>query len=398
MESNPIRIETRTTPAAPPVLTVDALVDATPASRDRYVDLLRALSIAVVVLWHWVFSITQWSRHDALTMPNPIDSLPGAWLTTWVLQIMPVFFLVGGYANLAGWESSERKGGGSQAFLAGRLRRLARPVGIYVGCWAVADLALRLAWGADASVLRWGMVVFVPLWFLGVYVGVIVLAPLTIAAHRRFGLLVPVTLGGAILASDRLRFEHGVGAAGVATSVLVWLFVHQLGYFWRDGSLAATGRRGATLLAAGGLATLVTLTAVGPYPRSMVSTSDSEISNMYPTTAPIAALAAFQLGLVLLAAPAMRRWLERRRVWRVVVSVNAVAMTIFCWHMTALIGAIAVFEAAGGRLGTEADTGWWLQRPLWLAAPGVLLAGLVAVFARFELPGRPVRTPRSRMT
>jgi hypothetical protein len=40
------------TPAAAPRPGVDDLVDATPASRDRVVDLLRAVSICVVVLWH----------------------------------------------------------------------------------------------------------------------------------------------------------------------------------------------------------------------------------------------------------------------------------------------------------------------------------------------------------
>jgi hypothetical protein len=32
-------------------------------------------------------------------------------LATWVLQIMPVFFLVGGYANLAGWQRAQATGG-----------------------------------------------------------------------------------------------------------------------------------------------------------------------------------------------------------------------------------------------------------------------------------------------
>jgi hypothetical protein len=30
-------------------------------------------------------------------MPNPIHVVPGGWLATWLLQVMPVFFLVGGY-------------------------------------------------------------------------------------------------------------------------------------------------------------------------------------------------------------------------------------------------------------------------------------------------------------
>src|SRR5918996_4623400 len=106
-----------------PASTIDTLVDATPASRDRVVDLLRAVSIGVVVLWHWTFSITHW-RDGSLRMPNPIDTVPGLWSLTWLLQVMPLFFLVGGYSNLAGWSSTPVAG----AFWRKRFSRLLRPV------------------------------------------------------------------------------------------------------------------------------------------------------------------------------------------------------------------------------------------------------------------------------
>ena len=131
---------------------VDALVAATPASRDRVVDLLRAASICVVVAWHWSLSVTHW--HDGrLTMPNPVGDVPGLWAATWVLQVMPVFFFVGGYANLAGWQAVTRDGGGGPV----------RPWPGWPGWprrWSVARLlaggggALRASGGR--SVLAWG--------------------------------------------------------------------------------------------------------------------------------------------------------------------------------------------------------------------------------------------------
>jgi hypothetical protein len=134
-------------------------------------------------------------------------------------------------------------------------------------------------------------------------------------------------------------------------------------------------------------------TTVGPYPSSMVAVRGGAISNMFPTTACIAALAVLQTGLVLLARPRAERWLARRGPWRVVVAVNAVAMTVFAWHMTALVAVIGVATALGFTLPSEATPTWWLLRPLWLVAPGVVLAGLLALFARLELPGR---TPNRR--
>lgn len=368
-------------------LTVDAMVDATPPSRDRFVDLLRAVSIAVVILWHWVFSITHWNRAGALTMPNPVGDVRLLWLVTWLLQVMPLFFLVGGFANLAAWEATERRGGSWADFARSRLRRLLRPVAVFAGVWAVGDAVARALVPGYTSVLSWGRVVFVPLWFLGMYSAVVLLAPLTIALHRRGRELTVVALGSAILIADLGRFRFGIGWLGYVNAGLVFVFAHQLGYFWRDGQLTAGPRRRLWAIVVAGLTALVVLTNLGVYPRSMVAVRGEAVSNMFPTTACIAALAVLQLGVVLLVRPAAERWLERRRVWKAVVSVNAVAMTLFTWHMTALVAVIGAAGLVGARLGDDATASWWAARPLWIVLPGLVLAGLVALFSRFELPG-----------
>jgi hypothetical protein len=141
-------------------------------------------------------------------------------------------------------------------------------------------------------------------------------------------------------------------------------------------------------LALGGLAALIVLTTFGPYPHSMVAIRGEGVSNMFPPNLAVAALGMFQAGLALLLRPALNRWLAGRRPWKVVVSVNAVAMTIFTWHMTAYVAAIALVEVLGGTLGDRPTAGWWLQRPLWLALPGAFLAAVLAIFSRFELRGR----------
>jgi len=369
---------------------LDALVDATPASRDRVVDLLRAASIGVVVLWHWTLSVTHW--HDGrLSMPNPVADVPGLWAATWVLQVMPVFFFVGGYANLAGWQATTRDGGGAARFLRARLRRLAAPLVPWLGCWLAVDLAVRA--GGGRSVLDWGLVVFVPLWFLAVYAGVIASVPVTARLHAAHGGPVLVALAAGIAVADAVRLGTGAGGPvpGLAGSALVWLWCHQLGYFWRDGTLVAGGRRRAAALAAAGLGALVALTRLGPYPRAMVAVRGDDLSNMFPTTACIAALAAFQLGLVLLARPALERWLSRRAPWRAVVAANGLALPVFCWHMTALVVVIGLYERAGFTLADRPTAAWWAARPLWLAGPALVLAAIVG------LPrSRAVRCGRAR--
>jgi len=392
---------------------IDDLVDATPAARDRVVDLLRAVSIGVVVLWHWSLSITHW-RAGALTMPNPVGDVPGLWAATWVLQVMPVFFVVGGYANLAGWEAVGRGGDGAVGrFLRSRMRRLLGPLIPWLGCWLVADLAWRAAGGR--SVLAWGMVVFVPLWFLGVYAGVVLAVPVTARMHARWRWRVPAALAAAALAADVLRLGPDVGGAvvGLAGSACVWLFCHQLGYFWRDGTLSiqidtrdaavevggcrsvsmvAAGRRRAGALVAAGLGGLVVLTAVGPYPAAMVAVRGTGTSNMFPTTACIAALATFQLGVVLWLHPRLDALLRRRAAWRAVVAANGLAMPVFCWHMTALVAFLWLYERAGFTLAAEPTGGWWLTRPVWVVGPGLVLGAVLLGLRRTQRDLPPTRS------
>jgi Acyltransferase family len=372
---------------------LDRLVAATPPDRDRTVDTLRAFSIAVVVVWHWVLSVTHRAYSGAygeLVMPSPIAQVPLAWLATWLLQVMPVFFLVGGYANLVAWEHSHQRAG---PFLRRRLTRLLRPTGVFVAVWAVAEAVLLVTVPGYPGVLAYGLVVFTPLWFVGAYLWVVLMVPLTAAAHRRAAVPSVMLLGAAVVAVDAVRFGVGLEAAGLVNSALVWLFVHQLGYLWRDGVLDPPLRhRG---LAAAGFTALVIVAALDVYPRSMVATVGAELSHMWPTTAGIAALAVFQLGVILLLRPRLAAWTRRRRVWKAVVAGNAVIMTVFLWHMTALLAAFVFVEWAGLPIYPTPTAAWWAQRPLWLVLPAVPLAVLVAVFARVEIHGHDAGAQRT---
>jgi hypothetical protein len=229
------------------------------------------------------------------------------------------------------------------------------------------------------------MVVFVPLWFLGVYAAVVAAVPLTARLHARFGARVLVALAAGIALADGVRLGLGRGgpAVGLVGSALVWLWCHQLGYFWRDGSLLAGGWRQAGVVAAAGLAALVLLTGPGPYSHSMVAVRGEASSNLFPTSACVAALAAVQLGLALLARPRLEAWLAGRRPWRAVVAANGLAMPVFCWHVTALVVFLGLYERAGYTLADRPTAAWWLSRPLWVVGPGLVLAALLAGMRRF---------------
>jgi len=277
------------------------------------------------------------------------------------------------------------------AFVAARLRRLLAPTAVFLAVWASVAAATELAGWQSSEVLRLATRTIVqPLWFLGVYLGVVGLAPLMYAAHRRWGVRVPVALVVAAGVVDAIRLLGDVEAVGALNVALVWLAAHQLGFLYADGVLT---RRVGVGLVLGGLVSTVTLTVVlGWYPVSMVGLPGAGVSNMNPPTLALVAHGAWLTGLVVLARRPVTRWLARPSVWTSVVAANGVVMTVFLWHLTALF-ALAAAVSVG--LPTPAPGGalWWVTRPVWLAVLAALLLPLVLVFRRFERPGRAPSSP-----
>ncbi len=62
-------------------------------------------------------------------------------------------------------------------------------------------------------------------------------------------------------------------------------------------------------------------------------------------------------------------------------------MTLFLWHMTAYLVAILLLWPLGFGHEHEPTARWWLERFVWIAVPGALLAALIALFGRFETQG-----------
>lgn len=360
------------------------LAEATPATRDRVVDAVRAAAISVVILWHWVGSLTHRGLDGTVVMPNPIDEVPGGWLATWVLNVVPLFFVVGGFANLAAWDASRAD---TAAFLRRRLSRLLAPVAVWVTLWLAVELVAALVAAAGSGRHRWLWQwfpgVLTPLWFVLAYVGVTVAVPLTARWHRRHGTRALAVLAGAVVLGDVLARGWGLSVVGWVSGALVWVAVHQLGYVWRDRG-EGFGARTRAATAVTGLGALLVLTGLLGYPRSMVAVQGQGESNLWPPNATVLALAVFQLGLVWLLAPAAAALLRRRRVWQPVVAVNAAALTLFVWHMTAYAAVFWLTERIGLAPGGRPTSDWVVARPLWLLAPGLVLALLVAIFVRFE--------------
>ncbi|MFJ9310494.1 acyltransferase family protein [Streptomyces cyaneofuscatus] len=377
---------------------VRVLAEATPDTRDRYVDLLRVASLAAVVLGHWLM---------AAVTPDGVGNLlavvPALQPLTWLLQVMPVFFFVGGFAHALSYRSLLRKrpeGSADSvyaAFLRARLQRLLRPTMVFVLVWGVAALLIQLLGGGGGLTGVTLRLVTQPLWFIGIYLAMVAFTPPLLRLHERYGWGAFAGLAGAAAAVDVLRFAAGVPYVEFLNFAFVWLAVHQLGFLRADGRLGAgpalSALRRPALLAGGGLITAVALVAAGPYPLSMVGMPGEKVSNMAPPTLALLCHGLWLVGAVeLLRAPAARL-LARPRAWRTVVAANGVAMTAFLWHLTAMLGVYGAMLALDVPLPEPATAAWWAQTPLRLTVAAALTAVLVAAFRTFERPAPTTAVP-----
>ncbi|MFK0199000.1 acyltransferase family protein [Streptomyces lavendulae] len=362
-----------------------AMAAATPTARDRYVDLLRVASLATVVLGHWLMAAVSGDG-----IGNLLALVPPLQVLTWALQVMPVFFFVGGFSHALSYRSLERRYPGRPGyavFLRARLRRLLRPTLVFVLVWAALALAVQLAGHGGGRLTGAALrTVTQPLWFIGIYLAMVALTPPLLRLHARHGWAAFAALAGAAALVDVLRFALGVPYVEFLNFALVWLAVHQLGFLRADGRITRPA-----LLGAAGLAGAVLLVAFGPYPLSMVGMPGEKVSNMAPPTLALLCHGMWLVGAVQLLARPSGAWLARPRVWHGVVAANGVAMTAFLWHLTAMLGVYAGQLLLGMTLPEPATGAWWAQVPVRILLAAALTALLVACFRRFEAPGAAAR-------
>jgi Acyltransferase family len=384
---------------------------ATPASRDRTVDALRALAIMGVILGHWMVTalvLTNGKTGGTLHDASPLASLPALTPVSWVFQTLAIFFLVGGYSAARSYSASPRgddppstpRRGASSAIFRGyrswlgkRLARLSRPVVALVGVWTLLGTGLYLG-GVSASTLHTALLLVLdPLWFLGVYAVLTALTPLAVALVRRLGAAAAAIPFLVVAGVDAVRFGLGGPSwVGWINVLAGWMVPYLLGIAWGRGAFA--GRKVPALMLIGGVAATVALVLRGGYPASMVGVNGAKISNLNPPTLAVVTFGIAQVGLALLLRPLLARWMRRPLAWAAVATANLSAMTLFLWHQTAFLSVTMLGLLAGRLAGLHtAPTSfvWVAERLAWLPLFAAALAVLWFVFRRFERAPRPRR-------
>lgn len=352
------------------------------ATRDRFLDVVRAGAILAVIVQHWGMPVLSYAGGQLAT-GNALAT-PGWWAITWLSQVMPLVFFAGGAANLM----SLRRAQSSRDWLARRVRRLVLPVLPLMAVWLLVPDLLRSIGIPEQPLQVAGAIAAQLLWFLSVYLLTVLLTPLMATAHRKWGLWVPLALTAAAVLVDIARFDD-LGLIGYANAVFVWLAVHQLGFQYTEGRLGSLSRRAALRMSAAGFGITALMVAFGPYPASMVGMPGAPVSNMSPPTVLLVFLAVGQIGLLLAAKPTLDTFAARPPVSAALDWIGARFMSVYLWHMPALVAVAGVTVFGFGYATPTPGTLLWLAvLPVWIAAAALVLTGLLRLFGQFETQGR----------
>jgi len=358
-------------------------------ARDLALDVVRSWSLFVVVLGHFLMLIVLWGPDGVPATGNTLTSGAPWPFVTWLLQVMPLFFIAGGCVN---YRSNERFPGSYSQWLWQRTARLMRPTVVYLAALALIFTVVTLVVRREVTD-PYVQGVTGPLWFLAVYIPVTALTPATSAWWRRRGVATIVVLLVVVVTVDALRLNVSE-TIGAVNMIAAWTLVHQLGYWYRRG----VPRNVAIACIAGGLGVNVVLTQMLDwYPTSLVGIPTEKFSNMAPPTVILVCHSFVLFGAFVLLAPWLRRRFATPRAFHATARAGLFAMTVYLWHMLVLVGWLALLHLVGLDLPVRVESGQVVPDGLaywaYVVPVAIVFVLLVYVVARALWPVEFVHLP-----
>lgn len=353
-----------------------------PHRRDLTLDLARVAAVVFVVVVHLLQVGVGHDTRGAIVTSRPAEAQPWFDVATWFGQIMPLFFVIGGFASGAGWASWVLRGGDAAGFIRSRTLRLVQPALVLFGVLSLVMIGVKFTGIdpglVDAALSAAGM----PLWFLAAYLICQALVPLASEAHRRMPRAFLVGMTTAVIAVDAVRFASGIEVLGYLNLLFVWPLIHQFGFWYHDGWFSR--RRKATLVATAVASSLgfAGVLAWAPYSTNM-------LTNLNPPTLPLVLLGLAQTCVLCVIAPALALLMRTRIARLIVFAVGSRLMTVYLWHLPVILIVSAVALIVPGAAPPPGSADWWATRPLVFAIVVIVLGLLSVPLARIETIGVP---------
>jgi len=227
----------------------------------------------------------------------------------------------------------------------------------------VFSAVVRVVAGDDLDPLL--SIVNAPLWFLGVYCVTLLFLPFMWWVHQHnraiaFVVLVPL----ATLDSVGVTVLGWPVWVGFFNYLLCWLAIQQIGFFWGERTRIRTW----VVVALSTFVANAALVYFGPWPMSLVGLPGDvldydtvtvfgstwhvpgfhgEYSNMAPPSVVLLLQGMTIVSLVFIARRPLERFLHRPRVWRATTAMTMTAMSLYVWHLLAIVLSLTTLRQAG---------------------------------------------------
>jgi hypothetical protein len=344
--------------------------------RDSAVDLVKAICLLVVVGLHAMMAGVTVGE-GGLAVTNALEGHPIFAWATWGVQIMPLFFLLGGFSSLTQWRRMSAGGATAGDYIRQRVHRLAHPALLPIALVAGSLAAVALTGVSNEVLSQVGFRIGQPLWFLAVYLGCAGFIPLMARLHDARPVLTLFGLLAAAIVVDATSIALILPGLGALNFLFVWLFVQQLGFWYADGWFLRMNRWVLFTGSVGAFGLLVLLTMVLGYSTDMYV-------NLNPPNLCILVLGVGQLLLFSALHPWLVRLAHVPALRRAAAGVNRHSMTIYLWHVPVVVLVALTMMSARLPFPEPLSRSWWETRPLFLLAIGVGLVPVVLLVAYYD--------------
>jgi fucose 4-O-acetylase-like acetyltransferase len=352
------------------------------SKRDLTLDLARVFCVLLVVVIHLLMVGVR--TEGGIALERPLEAQPWFPLATWAGQIMPLFFVVGGFASMTAWRSLQRRGGDADDYVKSRVLRLAQPTFPLFVFYVIAigaGLLIIAATGALPFDVLDGVFVGAgsPLWFIAAYAICQALVPFLARLHAVAPKRTVVVLLAGVIVVDAVHYQPGLYWFGLLNLLFVWPLIQQIGFWYADGFFDRRGWWQLALISLLGVGMLWPLTAFGPYDVNM-------LVNLNPPTLPLVFLGLSQAAFLRLLKRPLGALMRTTAAKAVVFLVGTRLMTIYLWHLPLIVALSGIALLIPGASPAPGSAEWWLSRPIEYVLVLAALFALSLLVGRWERP------------
>ena len=310
----------------------------TSISRERYIDLLKVVSVLAVIFSTHLFLSFQSSGYEVL-IKNESSTNTNMSIASWYLNGLAVFFFCNGFSNSLAWYSNIGRDGSVWEFLANRINSILGPMIVLIIFGSLTihySISNKLipeyfvtstdSLHPTTEFLLW------PLWLVSIYLVVLMFSPVTAYFHKKNSWFFLLVLFSMFLFIDIFTFSSAYISLKYLNYLFFWLFVHQLGYFYADGSLQDIKLPIYFIL---GLVSYILLFLLSSDYSPLTSISNFRLAintNEDPPTLIMLLSSTGLISLVLMFRNIGEKLLKNKYIWSVVCVFNSHLYTYFLWH------------------------------------------------------------------